>query len=142
MSSASETAEQRFRSAFERLKANQPQVLPRGTQVSQNNVAKEAGTDPTALRKARYPALIREIQAWIDINGMEKAVQRERQHQRKHAKEEAATTAKRLQAQRDHAQAELISAQRLVLELLEENARLRARLDDLLPPPTPFLNTG
>jgi hypothetical protein len=138
MSSATETAEQRFRSAFERLKTNRPEVLPRGTQVSQNNVAKEAGTDPTALRKARYPALIREIQAWIEISDKEKAVRHERQHQRKRAKDEMAATAKRLQAQRDHAQAELISAQRLLLELLEENARLRARLDDLLPPPTPF----
>ncbi|CAE6885466.1 hypothetical protein R69927_04506 [Paraburkholderia domus] len=45
-------------------------------------------------------------------------------------------TVKRLEAQRDHAQSQLASAQRLVLELLQEKAMLQARLDDLLPPPT------
>ncbi|AHE28859.1 MULTISPECIES: hypothetical protein [Burkholderia] len=138
MSSATETAEQRFRLAFERLKAGRPQVMPPGTPVSQNNVAKEAGTDPTALRKARYPALIREIQAWVEINSEEKAVQRERRDRRARARDDLAAKVKRLEDQRDHAQAKLLSAERMVLELLKVNARLQARLDDLIPPPTPL----
>ncbi|CAM8798752.1 KfrA N-terminal DNA-binding domain-containing protein [Burkholderia pseudomallei] len=138
MSSARETAEQRFRSAFERLKADEPQLLPRGTPVSQNNVAKEAGTDPTALKKVRYPALIREIQAWVEINGQEKAVQRERQDRRRRARDDLAAKVRKLEDQRDHAQAQLLNAERMVLELLQEKACLQGRLDDLLPPPTPL----
>jgi hypothetical protein len=125
MSSATETAEQRFRLAFERLKADKPQVLPRGTPLSQNNVAKEAGADPSALRKARYPALIREIQAWVEINGQEKAVQRERQDRRR-ARDDLAAKVKKLEKERDDARSQLISAKRKVLELLQLNATRQA----------------
>jgi hypothetical protein len=138
MSSETETAEQRFRLAFERLKGDSPQVLPRGTPVSQNNVAKEAGTDPTALRKARYPALIREIQAWVEISSHEKSIERQRLERRKRTRDDLAGQVETLKKQRDAAQSQLISAQRMVLELLQDNARLRARLDDILPPPTPL----
>lgn len=57
MSSGAEylTAEQRFRLAFERLKANKPNVLNPGSVVSQNNVAREAKCDPSALRKSESP---------------------------------------------------------------------------------------
>ena len=66
MSSASKKhAEQHFREAFERLKKNKPEVLPAGTPVTQNNVAREAGRDPSALKKDRYPLLVLEIQAHI-----------------------------------------------------------------------------
>lgn len=136
MSSAIDTAEQRFRQAFERLKDGNPQVLPRGTVVSQNNVAREAGTDPTALRKARYPALIREIQAWVDTESQVKKANRERKERHRRARDNSAATIARLEQQRDHAQSQFLSAQRVVLEQLQEIARLQARLDDLLPPPT------
>ena len=59
------TAEQNFREAFERLKSNKPKICPIGTLVSQNNVAKEAGTDPSALKKNRFPNLIAEIQQYV-----------------------------------------------------------------------------
>ena len=58
-------AELDFSAAFERLKYGNTLILPPGTPVSQNNVAKEAGRDPSALRKSRYPKLIADIQAWI-----------------------------------------------------------------------------
>ena len=68
------SAEQRFRQAFERLKANKPKVLEVGTPVSQNNVAKEAGCDPSALRKSRFPALVREIQAYLELTDRKSVV--------------------------------------------------------------------
>ena len=136
MSSETESAEQRFRLAFERLKAGKSRVLPLGSPVSQNNVAKEAGTDPTALRKVRYPALIREIQAWVEINGQEKALQKERQGQQKRKREDLAEKITRLASQRDQAQSQLISSHRQILELLQQNASLQIRIDELLPPPT------
>lgn len=138
MSPATETAEQLFRSAFERLKANAPRLLPAGTAVSQNNVAREAGTDPSALRKTRYPALIREVQAWIEINERQKAAKRQRRAQVKRARKDLAEMVLELRMQRDLAQSQNISAQRKVLELLQENARLRARLNDHCPPPERF----
>lgn len=57
-------AEAEFKEAFERLKAGSSRVLPQGSPVTQNNIAKEAGRDPSALKKSRYPLLINEIQNW------------------------------------------------------------------------------
>jgi hypothetical protein len=49
------TAEQDFRDAFDRLKRGKPIHLEKGAKVTQNNVAKEADRDPTALKKSRHP---------------------------------------------------------------------------------------
>lgn len=62
------SASERYRAAFERLKGNNPERLQKGTPVSQNNVAKEAGCDPSALKKARFPLLIAEIQQYVDAH--------------------------------------------------------------------------
>jgi hypothetical protein len=59
------SAEERFRQAFYRLCADKPLRLQKGSAVSQNNVAKEAGTGPSALKKQRYPSLCSEIQAKV-----------------------------------------------------------------------------
>jgi chromosome segregation ATPase len=133
-----ETAEQRFRNAFERLKADRPQVLAPGTAISQNNVAKEAGTDPTALRKARYPDLIRDIQEWVANAEREKTTLRKRRARQRSQREALQAQLHDLKLQRDHAQAELLSAHRLVLELLQENASLRTQLENTPPQPTPI----
>lgn len=61
-------AEDSYRAAFLRLKSNRPIRLAVGTVVSQNNVAKEAGVDPSALRKSRFPSLIAEIQHYVTEN--------------------------------------------------------------------------
>ncbi|MFH6566068.1 hypothetical protein [Pseudomonas kulmbachensis] len=58
------SAEHEFRAAFERLKVGSAMRLEAGSNVSQNNVAKEAGRDPSALKKSRYPKLIADIQEW------------------------------------------------------------------------------
>lgn len=63
-----ETAESSYRNAFDRLKSGDTLVLPRGAPVSQNNVAKEAGSDPSALRKSRFPTLVAQIQNYISEN--------------------------------------------------------------------------
>lgn len=59
------SAADQYQAAFERLKANKPTRLAKGTLVSQNNVAREAGSDPSALRKSRFPTLIAEIQRYV-----------------------------------------------------------------------------
>jgi hypothetical protein len=138
MPSQNDTAEDKFRSAFERLKVNRPQVVPNGTPVSQNNIAKEAGADPSALRKTRYPALIREIQTWIDIAGAEGIKLKERRIKKQQSRENTAEQILRLTAQRDLAQSQLISIQQRVLELLIENDMLKTTINELRPPPIPL----
>jgi hypothetical protein len=59
------SAEVNFRKAFERLKAGDTLIIPAGSAVTQNNVAREASRDPSAFRKSRYPELIGEIQEWV-----------------------------------------------------------------------------
>lgn len=122
-------AEQAFRDAFARLKANQPVRLAKGTVLSQNNVAKEAGCDPSALKKARYPALIAEIQCWLHdhpaVPGTSQAKtiasQRNKNSGQKARIDEVV-------AQRDHAMSLLVEADAKILELVQENARLRTML--------------
>ncbi|KPZ01209.1 hypothetical protein ALO43_200515 [Pseudomonas tremae] len=63
---ARRSAADQYRDAFERLKLNRPQLLPKGTPVTQNNVAKEAGSDPSALKKSRFPSLIAEIKTYVE----------------------------------------------------------------------------
>lgn len=133
-----ESAEQRFRAAFERLREGRPERLPKGTVVSQNNVAREAGVDPSALRKARYPTLIREIQALVEIGAQQNSIETQRRFKRSRRRESLQERVKTLREQRDHAHSQLSSAQRQILELLRDRALLEARLLELSPAPTPF----
>ena len=140
MTPQTETAEDMYRAAFERLKTGQTNVVPRGTPLTQNNVAREAGREPDAFKKARYSALIREIQAHIQINAQHKELtnkRRERRHQRQDLKEKS----ERFRMQRDEAQSKLVGAHRAILALLLENKELQRRLDEHLPPPSPLRNS-
>lgn len=120
-------AEQTFREAFDRLKRGKSEKLPTGTLVSQNNVAKEAGRDTSALRKSRYPSLIAEIQRWIEEHGGDKpssprqALLAQRSRNRSLREKIEA-----LKAQRDHALSLLGEADARILDLAMENARLQA----------------
>jgi hypothetical protein len=122
-------AEKAFRDAFERLKLDKPERLPQGTPVSQNNVAKETGNDPSALKKSRYPGLIQEIQHWINEQNIEASpstrqktlVQRKRNRSLKE-------TISELKSQRDNAASLLVEADAKILELTMENNRLQALL--------------
>lgn len=123
------TAEHAFREAFDRLKRNCPQILPPGTPVSQNNVAKEAGRDPSALRKSRYPSLIEEIQRWLATSAPTAS---NSQRQTLAARRERTRTQKErlqnLKAQRDSLASLLVEADAKILELTLENARLHSLL--------------
>ncbi|NEX63448.1 hypothetical protein [Noviherbaspirillum galbum] len=129
------SAEERFRQAFERLKADAPKVLTPGTPVTQNNVAREAGCDPSALKKARFPALIREIQAYSEIHqaNVESAAQKTKK--RRTANRSIQQRMEDAIKQRDEMASKLISAGRRILELAEENRSLQQRLNEVQPPP-------
>ncbi len=133
-----QSAESRFRQAFERLKAGEPKVMAQGTPVTQNNVAREAGCDPSALKKARFPALIREIQAYVELHKVDdpSAAQKARKQRTKRSTEARLEAAIR---QRDQALSLLESADREVVELTQQVESLQRQLDELRPQPTPLL---
>jgi hypothetical protein len=129
------SAQTRFRQAFERLKQGKPKVLPQGTVVTQNNVAREAGCDPSALKKARFPALVREIKTYVNLQkpkeepAIRKAV---RQKATKRSTEQRLVDTI---AQRDMAQSRLVSANARIVELTDELQSVQRKLDELLPAP-------
>ncbi|MCI0150204.1 hypothetical protein KNO81_30455 [Paraburkholderia sediminicola] len=129
-------AEMRFRHAFERIKNGEPKVLESGTVVTQNNVAREAGCDPSALKKSRFPALIREIQAYVDLHTADRLSQRQahiKLGSRRRTLEERLADALR---QRDSAQSLVASANRRIVELTQQVHSLQRQIDELAPPPT------
>ncbi|MCD2514731.1 hypothetical protein LQ564_00205 [Massilia sp. G4R7] len=133
--SAPLSAENRFRQAFERLKFGDTVVLKSGTPVTQNNVAREAGCDPSALKKSRFPALIREIQAYIELHPNNDEPLNQSARKKLSANRSAKERLKDAILQRDHAQSALTSANMRIIELTEEVQSLQRRLDDVIPPP-------
>ncbi len=131
---AAPSAEQRFREAFERLKLGVPQILPKGTSVSQNNVAKEAGCDPSALRKTRFPLLVLAIQQWVESQKSEQVTsERQRLLKKRTKNRELRETITDLKQQRDKAVGLLADADLRIIELTEKLADVQARLDHLQP---------
>lgn len=126
------TAEQRFRDAFERLKLSIPNILPKGTPVSQNNVAKEAGCDTSALRKARFPLLIMEIQDWVAKHKGEQAesAQQKQLKQRRKNRDNREMIAD-LKRQRDVTAGLLADANLRIVELTNELDLAQAKIRQL-----------
>jgi len=126
-------AEKLFRDAFERLKRDKPITLPRGTSVTQNNVAREAGRDPSALRKARYPRLIREIQKWIEDNGNVPRNRASSASLLKGARDKNRQLKERIEEltrQRDTAMARLVIAEESILDLHRRLQDYKVRLGE------------
>jgi hypothetical protein len=131
---SSKSAETNFREAFERLKAGVPKVLPPGTMVSQNNVAKEAGCDPTALKKARFPGLVSEIQAYLAAHTQDRPrSERQRQLKARQVSRDKSQTIENLRAQRDDAASRLVEAREVIIEQAARIRDLEVKLEDLQP---------
>lgn len=127
-------AEQRFRDAFERLKLGVPQELPKGTHVSQNNVAKEAGCDPSALRKSRFPLLVLAIQKWVEAHkGEQSPSGRQRLLKQRRKNRVTKETIADLKKQRDKAVGLLADADLRIVQLSHKVADLQAKLDEIQP---------
>lgn len=124
-------AELMFREAFARLKKNQPERMPKGTPVTQNNVAKEAGVDTSALRSSRYPELSSEIKKWAQEHPA-KGTESMRQVTiaKRAATRQLRDRIRDVEAQRDHAASRLVAAEAEVVRLTQQVARLEAMLPD------------
>lgn len=128
------SAEQRFREAFERLKLGVPSLLPRGTPVSQNNVAKEAGCDPSALRKARFPLLVLAIQEWVETHKGERPFSdRQKGLKQRRKNRDTRETIHDLKRQRDIAAGLLADANLRIVQLTDELSRAQAKLEEYHP---------
>ena len=128
------TAEANFREAFERLKIGAPKVLPTGAHVSQNNIAKEAGCDPSALRKARFPSLVAEIQSYVAAHGGERPESERqkllKQRQRSRTTRETIADTKK---QRDAVAGLLVEANAQIAILTRRLIYAEARINGLQP---------
>lgn len=121
------SAESEYREAFERLKRGATLRLPQGSPVTQNNVAREANRDPSALKKGRYPRLIREIKAWIEQHPAR--LQPSPRQSKLAARRRTRSLKERIRdvkTQRDLVSSKLLEADARILELMIENARLTA----------------
>lgn len=116
------TALELFSEAFERLKQNKSVNIPIGSPVTQNNVAREAGRDPSALRTERYPELLQKIQTYI--HSSKEQIERSG----KSSKNRSRNIEKRLRdcmKQREQLLSIYHSQQIYIEELLDEISRLK-----------------
>jgi len=131
---AESCAEQDYWDAFERLKLGVPLVLPKGTPVTQNNVAREAGRDPSALKKARYPSLVIAIQEWVASHKNDQQPSKRQLLLKQRGKNRTLKeTIDDLKKQRDIAAGLLADADLRIVELTEKLADMQAKLDYLQP---------
>lgn len=129
-------AEENFREAFERLKRGAPVLLPSIAVVSQNNVAKEAGCVPSALRKSRFPRLVAEIKDYVSRQ-TEDQLPSKRQRilaQRKRSRS-ARQTITDLRSQRDFVASLMVEANSRISILTLKVRDLEARVEDLQAKP-------
>lgn len=131
-SSKPKTAEANFREAFERLKVGAPKVVPTGAQVSQNNIAKEAGCDPSALRKSRFPSLVAEVQNYLAAHGGERPEsERQKLMKQRQRSRSARETIVDLKKQRDAAAGLLVEANAQIGILSRRLRDVETHIDDL-----------
>lgn len=124
-------AESSFQEAFERLKSNTPINVPKGTKVTQNNVAKEAGKHPTALKKDRFPILVLEIQDYLkqqEIDG--DIIIKKKLLRRKRTLEEKLADYKK---QRDKLASICEAQAQMIEDLRDENSDLRKGISQATP---------
>ncbi|WP_180102350.1 hypothetical protein [Acinetobacter sp. YH12126] len=65
------TALNDYKAALERLKANKPNVLPKGSAINNDTVALEAGRKRGSIKKSRHAALIEAIELAAQEMGQE-----------------------------------------------------------------------
>jgi septal ring factor EnvC (AmiA/AmiB activator) len=129
VSSGRVSAEAAYRAAYERLRLGKPERLPEGTLVSQNNVAKEAGCDPSALKKSRFPSLIADIQRYVSEHSRElPPTRRQTQQAQRKRNRNFRNRIDEILQQRDQVASMLNEANATILELGDRIAELEAKL--------------
>lgn len=123
------SAADQYRDAFERLKRDRPELLPKGTPVTQNNVAKEAGSDPSALKKSRFPILIEEIKNYVEQHAESRPPSSNKLNLLARKKSRAMRDRiEQVAKQRDHLASLLSEADAKIIELYDRIAELEQQL--------------
>ncbi|WP_037055152.1 hypothetical protein [Rheinheimera baltica] len=123
------SASEKYRAAFERLKNNKPERLVKGTSVSQNNVAKEAGSDSSAFKKTRFPLLIDEIQKYVKSQLQDRPPSvREVSLQARKKNRGLRERIEEIKLQRDHLASLLSEADATILELYDRITELERQM--------------
>nr|WP_198984178.1 hypothetical protein [Herbaspirillum sp. ASV7] len=122
--------------AFKRLAFNIPENLEKGTVVSQNNVAKEAGKDASALKRSRFPGVIRKIQTYVELTNSDETKKQARNAKVQKGKLSLQALVTTLKLQLGESQSKVLSTERKIIELIQENADLKTRIDELQSLPT------
>lgn len=118
-----------FRAAFDRLKRDKPEILNPGSRVTQNNVAREAGRDPSALRTSRYPELIAEIQAYNELQKERQPISGARDNRNRGLKRQNSELKNAISKL-----SSIVAAQdQKIIDLLDEIDRLKAGVVSSLP---------
>jgi len=128
------SAESKFRAALARIIDGSALNVERNARITQNNVAREAGVDPSALRASRYPALVMEIRDLADIARADVGRMGHKPH--RPGSEERRNEKQRYQdmkRQRDHAAALLASADSEVLRLMLRVRDLERHIEETSP---------
>lgn len=114
-------------------------MLELGSKVSQNNVAREAGCDPSALKKSRFPTLVAEIQACALKNGDASEASDARSHPNVQSCPRCSRKDQLSQVtlQRDAAMSALVLADTRVLELAQRVLELEGALARAVAPSSP-----
>lgn len=123
------SAEDDLRAAFERLKLGSTKILAPRSPVTQNNVAREAGKDPSAFKKSRYPTLILEIQAYVASRSSSAREAKKQKIIR--SRKEARSLRQQLEdtrKERDLAYSLLVGADQTILELHGRISDLESRV--------------
>ncbi|WP_180868038.1 hypothetical protein [Stenotrophomonas maltophilia] len=107
----------RLKAAFDRLKSGQPEVLPPGALVSQNNVAREAGIPPAHFKKSRFGPLIAEVQAHVAQRDGALLSERAKSTSLELKLADAVARISELKSERDHLRSLLLSAEMKLAEL-------------------------
>ncbi|EOG3619010.1 hypothetical protein G7017_11040 [Pseudomonas fulva] len=58
------SAEEEYRKAFKRIIEGKPIRISKHAKLTLANIAREAGNDPSALKKSRYPTFIAEVEEY------------------------------------------------------------------------------
>jgi len=64
------SAEDEYRNAFKRIVDGKTIRIPKGSPPTLANIAREAGRDPSALKKSRYPIFITEVEEYNSASSL------------------------------------------------------------------------
>ncbi len=122
-----ESAEVEYRKAFNRIIEGKAVRVDKTASPTLANIAREAGKDPSALKKSRYPGFISEVESFNQVSGSVKdETDRSLTAQLKSARQENKRLREEyelLSIERDQSHSRVLNLQQAIVELSFEIER-------------------